>query len=417
MRKPLTVVIITLIIDCIGLGIILPIVPGLIQELTGENLSQAARYGGWLTFSYAAVQFLFAPIIGGLSDRFGRRPVILASLAGLGADYFFMAMAPSITWLFIGRILAGLFGASYTSAMAYIADISSAEEKPQNFGLVGVAFGLGFIIGPVIGGLFSEWGLRAPFIVAGMLSLANLVVGYWLLPESLSRRHRRRFEWKRANPLGALAQIKKYPNLFRLIFAVWLLYIAGQATQSTWTFYTMEKFQWTEKIVGYSLGLVGLVSALVQGLLIRKLIPLIGPIRSIYSGIILYMCGFLLFASATEGWMMFAFIIPYCLGGISGPALQGILSTRVPDNEQGELQGVMASMMSLSAIVGPVFMTRLFSTFTQPNPIGYVPEAPFLAAAVLTFIGLILCIRSLRHQVESPLGPAPKPSLEGSKDS
>lgn len=400
MRSPLLFVLITLIIDCIGLGIILPIIPGLIQDLTHLDLSHAARYGGWLTFSYAAMQFLFAPLVGALSDRFGRRPVLLASLAGLGADYLFMALAPNIGWLFLGRIISGLFGASYTTAMAYIADISEPEKKAQNFGLVGVAFGLGFIIGPVIGGIFAEWGLRVPFVVASLLSLLNFLYGYFILPESLPRKHRRRLEWKRANPLGALLHLRKYPALFSLIFAVWLLYLAGQATQSTWTFYTMEKFDWTEKLVGYSLGVVGLISALVQGLLIRIIIPQLGTERSIYLGILLYFSGFLLFAFATEGWMMYLFIIPYCLGGISGPALQGLLSSRVPPNEQGELQGIMASMMSLSAIVGPLVMTDLFSRFTQTNPLGYIPEAPFLAAAVLTLLGLALCIRSLKKYAD-----------------
>lgn len=388
-------VFITLLIDCIGLGIIIPIMPGLIQELQGGDLSQASIYGGLLTFAYAIFQFLFAPVVGGLSDRYGRRPVLLASLLGLGVDYIFMAFAPSLAWLFVGRIIAGIFGASFTTVMAYIADISTPEKRAQNFGLVGVAFGLGFIIGPVIGGLFAEFGLRVPFMVAAGLSLLNCLYGYFILPESLSKRNRRRFEWKRANPIGALVHLKKYPALFSLVFAILLVYIAAHAAQSTWSYYTMEKFNWDEKMVGYSLGLVGILIAFVQGGLIRIVIPKTGQKNAVYIGLLMYITGFVLFAFASKSWMMFAFCVPYCLGGIAGPALQGILSTKVPANEQGELQGIMASMMSVSSILGPLLMTNLFSTFTRSNAPVYFPGAPFMAGAILTVISLALCVRSL----------------------
>lgn len=388
-------VFVTLMVDCIGLGIIIPIMPGLIQELNGGDLSEASVYGGLLTFSYAIFQFLFSPVIGGLSDRYGRRPVLLASLMGLGIDYIFLAVAPTIGWLFVGRIIAGIFGASFTTVMAYIADISTAEKRSQNFGLVGVAFGLGFIIGPVIGGLFSEWGIRVPFIVAAALSLLNWLYGYFILPESLSRKKRRRFEWKRANPVGAILHIRKHPEIFSLIFAVLLLYISGHAAQSTWTFYTMEKFGWDEKTVGYSLGVVGVMLALVQGGLIRIVIPKLGQIKALYTGLVMYIIGFILFAYAGQSWMMFVFIIPYCLGAISGPAIQGIISNKVADNEQGELQGIMSAMMSMASIIGPLLMTNLFFVFTRNEAAIYFPGAPFMAGAVLTFISLLLCIRSL----------------------
>lgn len=388
-------VFVTLMVDCIGLGIILPIMPGLIQELNGGDLSDASLYGGLLTFSYATFQFLFSPIIGGLSDRYGRRPVLLASLMGLGIDYIFLAMAPSIGWLFLGRIIAGIFGASFTTVMAYIADISTAEKRSQNFGLVGVAFGLGFIIGPVIGGLFSEFGIRVPFIVAAVLSLLNWLYGFFILPESLSKANRRRFEWKRANPVGAILHIRKHPEIFSLIFAVLLLYISGHAAQSTWTFYTMEKFGWDEKTVGYSLGVVGVMLALVQGGLIRVVIPKVGQNKALYIGLVMYIIGFILFAYADKSWMMFLFIIPYCLGGISGPAIQGIVANKVASNEQGELQGIMAAMMSMASIIGPLLMTNLFFVFTKDDAAVYFPGAPFMAGAVLTFISLLLCIRSL----------------------
>lgn len=394
-KAALGFVFVTLLVDCIGLGIIIPIMPGLIQELNGGSLSEASVYGGLLTFSYAIFQFLFSPIIGGLSDRFGRRPVLLASLMGLGIDYIFLALAPSIAWLFAGRIIAGIFGASFTTVMAYIADISTPEKRSQNFGLVGVAFGLGFIIGPVIGGIFSEWGIRVPFIVAAVLSLLNWLYGFFILPESLDKKNRRRFEWKRANPIGAVLHIRRYPAILSLIFAVLLLYISGHAAQSTWTFYTMEKFAWDEKTVGYSLGVVGIMLALVQGGLIRVVIPKVGQVKALYIGLVMYIIGFILFAYATESWMMFVFIIPYCLGGISGPAIQGIIANKVAANEQGELQGIMAAMMSMASIIGPLLMTNLFSSFTGNDAITYFPGAPFMAGAILTFVSLLLCIRSL----------------------
>lgn len=394
-KAALGFVFVTLLVDCIGLGIIIPIMPGLIQELNGGSLSEASVYGGLLTFSYAIFQFLFSPIIGGLSDRFGRRPVLLASLMGLGIDYIFLALAPSIAWLFAGRIIAGIFGASFTTVMAYIADISTPEKRSQNFGLVGVAFGLGFIIGPVIGGIFSEWGIRVPFIVAAVLSLLNWLYGFFILPESLDKKNRRRFEWKRANPIGAVLHIRRYPAILSLIFAVLLLYISAHAAQSTWTFYTMEKFAWDEKTVGYSLGVVGIMLALVQGGLIRVVIPKVGQVKALYIGLVMYIIGFILFAYATESWMMFVFIIPYCLGGISGPAIQGIIANKVAANEQGELQGIMAAMMSMASIIGPLLMTNLFSSFTGNDAITYFPGAPFMAGAILTFVSLLLCIRSL----------------------
>lgn len=394
-KSALGFVFVTLLIDCIGLGIIIPIMPGLIQDLTGGSLSEASVYGGWLTFSYAIFQFLFAPVIGGLSDRFGRRPILLLSLFGLGIDYIFLAMAPSIAWLFVGRVIAGIFGASFTTVMAYIADISTPDKRSQNFGLVGVAFGLGFIIGPVIGGIFSEWGIRVPFIVAATLSLVNWLYGYFILPESLKSENRRPFNWKRANPLGALLHLRKHPALFSLVFAILLLYVAGHAAQSTWTFITMEKFSWDEKMVGYSLGAVGLMIAIVQGGLIRVVIPKVGQKNAVYIGLVMYIIGFILFAFASKEWMMFVFIIPYCLGGISGPAIQGIVSTKVGANEQGELQGIMAAMMSIASIIGPILMTSLFSYTTSADNGIYFPGSPFIMGAILTIISMGLCIRSL----------------------
>jgi len=386
---------VTLLIDCTGIGIIIPVIPGLIEELTGSGLSKASEYGGWLTFAYAVMQFIFAPILGGLSDRYGRRPILLISLLGLGIDYLFLAFAPTIGWLFAGRLIAGVAGASFTTASAYIADISTNENRSQNFGLVGAAFGLGFIIGPVIGGIFSQYGTRVPFLIAAGLSFLNWLYGYFILPESLSKRQRRRFEWKRANPVGSLLHLKRYKAMAGLILAFLLVYIAGHALQSTWTFYTMLKFNWNEAWVGYSLGTFGILIALVQGVLIRAIIPRTGQKKAVYLGLLLYVIGFILFAFASKSWMMFAFMIPYCLGGIGAPALQGIISSAVKPNEQGELQGALTSLISITSIIGPLLMTYLFAYFTRPDASVYFPGAPFLMGAVLTAVSIVLAARSL----------------------
>ena len=379
---------VTLLIDVIGIGIIIPVVPGLIEKLTGEGISVASTYGGWLTFSYAIFQFLFAPILGNLSDRFRRRPVLLFSLLGLGIDYVFQAFAPTIFWLFIGRIIAGITGASFTTATAYIADISTPEKRAQNFGMVGAAFGLGFIIGPVIGGIASQWGTHVPFLVAASFSLLNFIYGYFVLPESLTLKHRRRFEWKRANPLGSLTQLKKYPMVMGLIGAFTLLFIASHAVQSNWTYYTMYKFQWDEAAVGYSLGFVGLAVAIVQGGLMRFIMPKLGQHRAIYLGLFLNMLSLLLFGFATAGWMMYAILLPYALAGIAGPALQAIMSLEVPANEQGELQGGLTAVMSLTSIVGPLIMNNLFAYFTLKSAPFLFPAAPFITGAVMVAISL-----------------------------
>lgn len=386
---------ITLLIDVIGIGIIIPVMPKLIQDLIGGNLSQASVYGGWLMFAYSIMQFLFAPVLGGLSDKYGRRPVLLFSLFGLGIDYIFLALAPTIAWLFVGRVIAGLCGASFTTGAAYIADVSTPEKRAQNFGLIGAAFGIGFIIGPVVGGLLGHFGTRVPFMAAAALSLLNWLYGYFILPESLSKENRREFSLKRANPIGSLLNFKKYPVVLGLVGALFCIYIAGHAAQSTWTYFTMEVMHWNEKQVGYSLGFIGLMVAIVQGGLIRVINPKLGPKRSVYTGLLFYCVGLILFSFATQGWMMYAILVPYCLGAISGPALQGIISNQVQANEQGELQGGLTSITSITSIIGPPLMTNLFSFFTSSSAPIYFPGVPFFTGAVLCMISLLLAMRSL----------------------
>jgi MFS transporter, DHA1 family, tetracycline resistance protein len=395
-KAALGFIFITLVIDVMGFGIIIPVIPGLIAELTHGTMSQAAAYGGWLTATYAIMQFVCAPIVGGLSDQFGRRKILLASLFGFGLDYLFVAFAPTIGWLFLGRAIAGVMGASFTTAGAYIADISPPEKRAQNFGILGAAFGIGFIIGPLIGGLLGGYGTRVPFMVAAGLAILNWLYGYFILPESLAPENRRRFEWKRANPIGTLSNLIKYPVIAGLIIVLSLVYVSAHAVQSNWSYYTIEKFHWTTVDIGISLTVVGIAFALVQGVLIRKIIPALGLLRSVYVGLGLYALGFLLFAFATQGWMIYAFTPIYCLGGIAGPALQGVMSAEVPANGQGELQGGFTSLMSVTSVVGPPLMNGLFAYFVKPDAPIYFPGAAFLLGALLTLIAALLARRTLK---------------------
>jgi DHA1 family tetracycline resistance protein-like MFS transporter len=378
--------------------------PQLIKHLVGtEDISKVSIYSGWLTFLYASMQFLFSPLIGSLSDKYGRRPVLLFSLLGFGLDYLFLAFSPTIWFLFIGRTISGITGASFTTASAYMADISDDSNRAQNFGMIGAAFGVGFIIGPMLGGYLGEVNARLPFIVAALLALLNALYGFLILPESLSKENRRFFDIKRANPLGALFHLRKYPAVSGLIFSLIFIYIGSHAVQSNWSFANMEKFKWTPKMIGVSLGIVGLLVGLVQGVLIRIINPILGNEKSVYVGIALYAVGLFLFAFGTSsfisnqsGWVMFVFLIPYCLGGISGPALQSLISVHVPKNEQGELQGSLTSIMSVTSIVGPLLMTGLFSYFTNPKHSVYFPGVSFLMGAFLMLLSAIIAFIVLR---------------------
>lgn len=388
---------ITLLIDVTGLGLIIPVVPKLIEDLLHtNNISKVALYGGLLTFSYAIMQFLFAPVLGNLSDKYGRRPVLLFSLLGFGLDYILLAFAPSIGWLFVGRIIAGITGASMTTASAYIADISTPETRAQNFGMIGAAFGLGFIVGPMIGGLLGEMGPRIPFLVAAGLALLNAAYGYFVLPESLDASNRRAFEWKRANPISSLKNLSRFPAVAGLIVSFFLIYVASHAVQSNWSYFNIEMFKWTPKMIGISLAVVGVLVSLVQGVLVRFVNPKIGNEKSVYVGLGLYTIGLILFGLASQSWMMFAFLIPYCLGGISGPGLQAIISGNVPPNEQGELQGSLTSVISITSIVGPLVMSNLFAFFTGPIAPFYFPGAPFMLAAILMLLSCFFAYKALR---------------------
>ncbi len=394
-RNPAIVFIfITILIDVLGIGIIIPVLPKLLQELTGKGLSEASQYSGVMMAAYACMQFIFSPILGGLSDKYGRRPIILGSLFGFGLDYILLGFAPTIAWLFVGRIIAGITGASFTTASAYIADISDDQNRSKNFGMIGAAFGVGFVIGPVIGGELGEIGARVPFFVAAALTLLNWLYGYFVLPESLKVENRRDFDWKRANPVGSLKNLGRYPVVLGLVGAFFCLQLAGQTHPSTWAYFTMKEFKWSAAEVGHSLSFVGLVVAIVQGGLNRIINPKLGNRNSVMVGLLFYAAGFALFALATKGWMMYAFMIPFGLGGIAGPALQSMISKQVPANEQGELQGGLTSLQSLTTIFGPLLASNLFAYFSAENAPVFFPGAAFMMAAVLTIIALLIALKS-----------------------
>ena len=393
--KALTFIFITVLIDVIGLGIVLPVLPQLIQELTGKSLSEAGTISGWMTFAFSSALFICSPIMGGLSDRFGRRPVLLFSLFGFGMDYLLQAFAPSILWLFIGRTVAGITGSSYSTAGSYIADVSPADKKAQNFGLIGAAFGLGFIIGPSLGAILGNFGTRMPFFAAASLALINVLFGFFVLPESLKPENRRAFDWKRANPFGTFRVLFRYSILKSFLLTLFAVNIAHQALQSTWSFITIEKFNWDAKMIGLSLTMVGLMVAIVQGGLTRLLIPRLGTRNAIFTGLTISMCGYFAYAFASDGWMMFAITIPFAFGGLAGPSIQGLVSNQVPVDAQGELQGGITGIISMAAIVGPLLMTRIFSMFSIHNSDYYFPGAPFFTAGILVFAGIILILKPL----------------------
>jgi DHA1 family tetracycline resistance protein-like MFS transporter len=407
---------ITLLIDVMGWGLIIPVMADLIAQLKHIPVNEASTYGAFLLSIFAVVQFLFAPVMGNLSDRYGRRPVLLCSLLGFGIDYIILAIAPSYGWLFIGRVIAGMTGASFTTASAYIADVSKDETtRAKNFGLIGAAFGLGFVLGPALGGLLSAWGLRAPFYAAAALCLLNCMYGYFFLPESLDKEHRRAFDWKRANPFGSLKFLTRHPEIGGLALCFFLVYLGAQGVQSNWNFFTIYRFNWSEKMVGISLAVVGVLVGAVQGGLTRFVVPRLGNKKSIYLGLSLYVLGLTLFAFATQGWMMFAFLVPYCLGGICGPSLQSVISGHVPANQQGELQGSLTSLMSLTTIIGPLIMNGSFAYFTSDKAPFRFPGVHFLIGAIFMLVSVILAYRVLSREPELR-GPLPDQMVETRED-
>ncbi len=392
-----------MLLDTIGFGLIVPVLPKLLTEITGDPLSRAAIDGGWLAFIYASMQFLCAPILGNLSDRFGRRPVILYAVASLGIDYLIMGFAPTLGWLFLGRAIAGMAGASFTPAYAYVADISPPEQRARNFGVVSAMFGMGFIIGPALGGLLGSLGPRAPFFAAAALSFLNVCYGFFVLPESLPAERRRQFDWRRANPLGTFRQMRRHPALIGLLSALFLWMVANTVFPATWSFFTKFRFGWSEAMIGASLALVGGIMVSSQALVLRLVVPRMGERRAVLLGVILAAVGYAGYASATRGWMMFAWLLTWFFGAIVFPVTNALMSHRVAPEAQGELQGAVAGMFSLSQIIGPPLMSQTFGHFTAPDASPHVPGAAFILASVLAWTSLPIYWMATREGAPSEI--------------
>ncbi len=405
-RLPFVFIIITLMLNSIGIGLIIPVMPSLILELTGGTISDAALWGGLLATTYAVMQFIFGPLMGNLSDRFGRRPVLLLSLFAMGLDYILLSIAGTIWLLFIGRLIAGITGATFSTASAYVADITPPEKRAANFGIVGAAFGIGFVFGPAFGGLLGEFGPRAPFIAAAIVSLLNVTFGYFVLPETVTDKTRRKFDLKRANPLGAILAIRKIPHMTQLVFLFLIFTISHQSYQAVWSYFTIEKFDFTPGMIGLSLAIFGLFMAIMQGGVIRVVLPKLGEMRTAQYSLILNTGIFIAVAFIGQAWMLFALMPFMTLGIIASPALQGIMSKITADDAQGELQGIFTSVTGLAMIISPMVMNGIFRIFTAPDAPVYLPGAPFLVAAALEFLTLLMLVNVGRKLLKPEQVPA-----------
>jgi DHA1 family tetracycline resistance protein-like MFS transporter len=389
---PLLFILATVTIDAMGIGLILPVMPDLIREVASGDLAQAAIWGGVLSTAFAVMQFLFSPMVGSLSDAVGRRPVLLVSLIVMALDYVVMAVAGSIWLLLAGRIVGGITAATHSTAQAYVADVSPPEKKAQNFGLIGAGFGLGFVLGPVLGGLLAEWGTRAPFWAAAGLAGGNALLGWIVLKESVTERTRRAFRWSSANPFATFKLIGKMPGLSALLWVFFLYHLAGAVYPVIWAYYTTEAFAWSPGLIGVSLAVYGLSLAAVQGGLVRPAIARWGETRTVVVGLTIEFFSLVVIAFLTSGWALMALIPISALGAIGFPALQGIASKAVPDDVQGALQGVMASLASVAMIIAPLLMTQVFAQFTRAGGV-YLPGAPFLLSSVIMAFGLVVFLR------------------------
>ncbi len=408
-RKPaLGFIFVTLTLDILGVGLIIPILPQLVVHFEGGDVAGAAHTVGFLAALYSLMQFLCAPILGSLSDRFGRRPVILMSLLGSGLDYFLLALAPNLGWFFAGRIIAGITGANFSAAMAYIADVSPPEKRAANFGLIGAAFGLGFVLGPALGGLLGNVGLRVPFFVAGGLTLLNWIYGWLVLPESLDPNHRRQFKWARSNPVGALLNLRRYPAVFGLTGTYFLINLAHQILPSTWVLYTSYRYHWTTGQVGISLAIIGAMAALVQGGLTRLIVQRLREEKTAILGLAVATLSYAGYGLATDGWMIYVILVVGALGGVTGPSVQGLISRTVAANEQGAVQGSLGSLASVSGIIGPPIGTAFFSHFISDRTSVYLPGAGFFFSAGLMIAALVLAMRSFEKR--KSYGESRKPS-------
>lgn len=389
-RLPIVFIVMTVVIDAMGIGLIMPVMPELIQEVQGVGISDAAVWGGVLAASFAAMQFLFGPFLGNLSDRFGRRPVLLVSLVVMALDYVVMALASSIWLLLIARIVGGITAATHSTASAYMADISEPDAKARNFGLIGAGFGVGFVLGPALGGLLAEFGTRAPFIAAACLAGANALLGYMVLKETVTDKIRRPFSWKRANPLGALAAVTKLPGLGALLVVYFFYQVSSYVYPAIWAYFTSEAFDWDARMIGVSLAVFGVAFAMTQALLVQPCINRFGYRGTVLIGLSLEIFAMLFIALVPVGMVILLFTPVAALASIGLPALQGIMSRRVADDAQGELQGVMTSVSAIGMVISPLAMNQTFAFFTRDAAPIYMPGAPFVLAAGLMAISVVI---------------------------
>lgn len=397
-NRSLGVVAAIVFLDMAGMGLIMPVLPDLIGQLTTAKLATSALIGGALLLTYAAMLFLWAPIIGGLSDRFGRRPVLLLTLVAIGADYLLMAWAPSLLWLFVGRAISGIMGATWAAANSVIADLFAPHERGAKFGLLGGAGAAGFVLGPAIGGLLGEVGVRLPFLAAAAVAFGGAAAGWFLLAESLPPEKRRRFDWRRANPLGTLIQMSRIPAVIGIIGTIFLLNLGSQATMTVWAFLLIERFDWSPLAIGLSVAVYGLLLAVVQGALTGKAIARFGAVRTAMLGCLAAVPAYVLIGIAPTGAVLYAGIIIGAFGGLAFPAFQDLMSARVDADSQGELQGAIASTISIAAVAGPLIMPPIFAAFADGQGF-YLPGAPFLLAALLSIIGGLLFVHVVRTRM------------------
>lgn len=389
-RAPILFIILTVTLDAMGIGLILPVMPELIREIRGTTISDAAYWGGLLSFTYAFMQFLCGPLLGNLSDRFGRRPVLIISLVFMGLDYLLMAVAPTLFLFFIARLISGITGATYSTASAYLADISEKGDRASNFGLIGAAFGIGFVLGPALGGLLGEVGLRAPFVFAGGLALLNALFGLLVLPETLPKEKRRSFEWRRADPLRALLRVRNIPAVSGLMWVLLIFCIGQNVYAVIWSYFTIEKFSWPLATVGLSLAAYGSCAAMIQIFLLGRMVKRWGEDNTARFGIFISVISMAGIIFMDQSWMLFAGMPIVALGAVVGPSLQAMMADRVADDEQGELQGVYSSIIAIASIVSPLLLASIFQEFTKPDAAVYFPGAPFLVGAVLALISLFV---------------------------
>jgi DHA1 family tetracycline resistance protein-like MFS transporter len=387
---------VTVLLDMVGVGLIMPILPAILRELTGADVAHASIYGGWLFFAYALMQFFCAPVIGGLSDAFGRRPVLLLAVLGLGVDYGLTALSPTILWLFAGRIIAGIFGASYTTANAYIADVTPPEERGKAFGMLGAAFGVGFVVGPAIGGLLGDLGPRVPFFVAAGLSLTNFFYGLVFLPETLPPEKRRPLKLGQIHPFGAIANIPGGKHVRTLVLALFPLFLGSAVYPAVWSFWSNARFAWSPRMIGISLAVYGVTSIITQSLLVGFFTKRWGDRKTAFVGLVLTIVAFVLTGLASETWMVFAVIVVTSPAAVAMPAMQAWMSKLAPDDAQGRLQGAVGAAESLSSIFGPILMSQVFGAFEHQSP-----GAPFFVSAVLSVAALLIALRAAPASVEA----------------